>query len=69
MAHFIVAIDMKNEFFWVKYVEEFTGAYFAYLIQEHFHEAFINSASPHGKLFLRDGNPWQNSMAAKRAKS
>ena len=44
-----------------------TGAYFADFIRQHFHESFVNSAKLHGKPFLQNGNPRQNSMVAKRA--
>ena len=68
MPHFIVAIaHEKGVVLCELYIERFTGAYFADFIQVHFHEAFANSADPHGKLFLQDGDPQQNSMAAKRA--
>ena len=68
MAHFIVAIPHGKEVVLCKqYVERFTCTYFADAIWEHFHEAFVNSANPHGKLFQHDGDPRQNSMATKRA--
>ena len=68
MAHFIVAIaHRKGVVLCEQYVERFTGAYFADVIREQFHQAFVKSANPHGKLFLQDGDPRQNSMTAKRA--
>ena len=50
-----------------QYEERFTGKYFADFVREHFARAFANSANPLGKLFLQDGDPRQNSVAAKRA--
>ena len=67
MGHFIVAIAHgKGVVLCEQYVEQFIGAYFADFIRELFHEAFANSANLHGKLFMQDGDPWQNSMAAKK---
>ena len=69
MAHFIIVTvaQGKGVVLCEQYVEQFTGTYFADFIWERFHEAFVNSANPHGKLFLQDGDPRQNSMAAIRA--
>ena len=46
MAHFIVAIEhRKGVVLCEQYVEQFTGAYFADVIREHSHDAFVNSAN------------------------
>ena len=50
-----------------QYEERFTGKYYAEFVRKHFPRAFTNSANPRGKLFLQDGDPRQNSVAAKRA--
>ena len=68
MAHFIVAIACgKGVMLCEQYEERFTGKYYADFVREHFTRAFANSANPRSKVFLQDGNPRQNSVAAKRA--
>ena len=54
MAHFIIVTvaQGKGVVLCEQYVEQFTGIYFADFIWERFHEAFVNSANPNGKLFL-----------------
>ena len=68
MAHFVVCIAYnKGVMLCEQYTKRFTGEYFASFIRKHFEEAFSNSANPRGKLFLQDGDPRQNSKAAKEA--
>ena len=68
MAHFIVAIAYrKGVMLCEQYQERFTGKCYAEFVRKHFPRAFAESANPRGKLFLQDGDPRQNSAAAKRA--
>ena len=68
MAHFIVAIAYRKDvMLFEQYQEGFTGKCYAEFVQKHFPHAFAESSNPRGKLLLQDGNPRQNSAAAKRA--
>ncbi len=68
MVHFIVAIAYrKGVMLCEQYEERFTGTYYAEFVRKYFPRAFTNSANPRGKLFLQDGDPRQNSVAAKWA--
>ena len=42
-----------------------SGAFFASFIQQHFTDIFSRSHTPTGNIFLQDGDPSQNSKAAK----
>ena len=46
--------------------EKMTGEYFAQFLREHF-EAILDKANKNTRLFLQDGDPSQNSCAAKEA--
>lgn len=68
MAHYMVCISyQKGVMLCEQYTEKLTGQYFAAFIRRHFDEAFTNSVNPEGRLFLQDGDPRQNSKAAKDA--
>ena len=66
MANFIVAIAYRKGVMLCEYQERFTGKCYAEFVRKHFPRAFAESANPRGKLFLQDGDPRQNSAAAKR---
>lgn len=69
MAHYVVCISyLKGVILCEQYTESFTGKYFAdKIIRKHFDEAFGKSINPQGRLFVQDGDPRQNSKAAKDA--
>ena len=67
-AHFFVSIAHgKGVISCHQYFERLTGETFAEYVRHHFPAIFENSANPTGKRFVQDGDPSQNSAAARRA--
>ena len=67
-AHFFVSIAYgKRVIACDQFFERLTGEKFADYVCEHFPQIFSKSANPIAKRFLQDGDPVQNSAAAKRA--
>ena len=64
---FVAIAYRKGVMLCEQYEERFTGEYYAEFVRKHFPRAFASSANPRGKLFLQDGDPRQNSVAARRA--
>ena len=70
MANFFVAIAYnKGVVCCEQYLSSVTGDTFAAFVREHFPDTFAKSANPGGKMFLKDGDPRQNSKAAREAMS
>lgn len=67
-AHFFVSIAYgKGVIACDQFFERLTGEKFAVYVCDHFPQIFSKSANPKAKRFLQDGDPVQNSAAAKRA--
>ena len=67
-ANFFVAIAFgKGVISCEQYHSKLIGKMFAEFVAEHFSSVFDNSANPHGKLFLQDGDPQQCSRVARKA--
>ena len=67
-AHFFVSIAYgKGVIACDQFFERLTGEKFADYVCEHFPQIFSKSANPIAKRFVQDGDPVQNSAAAKRA--
>lgn len=67
VAHFFVAIAYnKGVILNEQYHGRVNGAMFAEFVTDNFREAFRQGSNPRGKLFLQDGDPSQNSRAAKK---
>ena len=66
---FFVAISLGTGFCYCKHYEEFSGKLFAEFIENNFLEIFKNSCNPTRNVFVQDGDPSQNSKAAKTALS
>ena len=67
-AHFFVSIAYgEGVIACDQFFERLTGEKFADYVREQFPQIFSKSANSVGKYFLQDGDPVQNSAAAKRA--
>ena len=67
-AHFFVSIAYgKGVVSCDQYFHRFKGEDFAEYVRLHFPQIFLDSANPTAKRFLQDGDPVQNSAAARRA--
>ena len=67
MASFFVAISLGKGICYCKHYEKLSGKIFAEFIENNFIESFKNSCNPTGNVFVQDGDPIQNSKAAKTA--
>ena len=68
VANFLVAISYgKGVVFCEQYLEQLNGENFSNFVRKYFPAAFKKSANPKGMLFLKDGDPTQNSRKAKKA--
>lgn len=65
LVHYIVCISYGKGVIACEKYEKMTGAFFASFIREHLRDIFSRSHTPTGNLFLQDGDPSQNSKAAK----
>lgn len=67
-AHFFVSIAYgKGVVSCDQYFHRLKGENFAEYVRLHFPQIFLDSANPTSKRFLQDGDPVQNSAAARRA--
>ena len=62
-----VAISLGKGIYYCKHYEELSGKLFAEFIENNFFELFKSSCNPTVNVFVRDGDPSQNSQAAKTA--
>ena len=65
-VHFIVCISYSKGVIACEEYIKMCGKYFASLIKNDFQNIFQRSNNPDGNLFLQDGDPSQNSKAAKK---
>lgn len=65
VVHYIVCISYGKGVISCEKYEKMSGAFFASFIQQHFTDIFSRSHTPTGNIFLQDGDPSQNSKAAK----
>ena len=64
---FFVVISLGKGICYCKHCEKLSGKLFVEFIENNFLEIFKNSWNPTGNVFVRDGDPNQNSKAAKTA--
>ena len=67
VASFFVAISLGKGICYCKRYEKLSGTMFAEFIENNFIEIFKSSCNPAGNVFAQDGDPSQNSKAAKTA--
>ena len=67
MARFFVAILLGKEICYCKHYEKLNGKLFAEFIENIFLDIFKSNCYPTGNVFVQDGDPSQNSKAAKTA--
>ena len=67
VASFFVAISLGKRICYCKHYEKLSGKLFAEFIESNFLEIFKSSCNPTGNVFVQDGDPSQNSKAAKTA--
>ena len=68
VADFFVAICLgKGVVSCIQYTDKLTGDMFAKFIHDNFPNIFAKCNNPASKVFLQDGDPRQNSVAAKKA--
>ena len=65
VAHFVVAISYTKGVICCDQYSKMSGTYFASFIHKHFDSLFKRSINPKSKLFIQDGDPSQNSKAAR----
>ena len=67
VAHFTMAISyQRGVIVWEQY-EKMSGPYFSDFVKRNFRQMFRNSVNPNCRLFVRDGDPSQNSIASARS--
>ena len=64
-AHFIVAMCYGKGVLVCEQYEKMNGSYFAEFVKSNFNDMFSKSINPNSKLFIQDGDPSQNSKAAR----
>ena len=67
VARFFVAISLSKGFCYCKHCQKLRGKIFAEFIENNFIQIFRISCNPTGNVFVQDGDPSQNSKAAKTA--
>ena len=67
VASFFVGISLGKGICYGKYYEKLSGKIFAEFIENNFIEIFKSNCDPTGNIFVQDGDPSQNSKAAKTA--
>ena len=65
VAHFVVAISYTKCVKCCEQYSKMSGTYFASFIHKHSDSLFKRSINPKSKLFIQDGDPSQNSKAAR----
>ena len=64
-VHFLVSISYSKGVISCEQYQKMTGNYFATFIKDKFRNILQQSNNPDGNFFLQDGDPSQNSKAAK----
>ena len=67
MATLFVAISLGKGICYCKHCEKLSGKLFTEFIENNFLEVFKSSCNATGNVFVQDGDPSQNSKAAKTA--
>ena len=67
VASFFVAISRGKGICYCKHYEKRSGKLFSEFIENNFIKIFKSSCNPAGNAFVQDGDPSQNSKAAKTA--
>ena len=62
-----LAISLGKEICYCKHYEKLSGKIFAEFVENNFTEIFKSSCKSTGNVFVEDGDPTQNSKAAKTA--
>ena len=65
VAHFVVAISYTKGVICCEQYSKMSGTYFSSFIHKHFDSLFKRCINPKSKLFIQDGDPSQNSKAAR----
>ena len=65
VAHFMVAISYRVGVLICEQYNKMNGAYFADFVRRNFNSMFENSLNVNSRFFIQDGDPSQNSKAAK----
>ena len=65
-AHFMVCISYGKGVCFTERYEKLTGTFFADFVKRNFRKIFKSSVSARGNKFIQDGDPSQNSKAAKK---
>ena len=66
VAHFIMCISYGKGVYFCERYEKMDGPFFSGFIKRNFRKLIRNSCNPMGKMFVQDGDPSQNSAAARR---
>ena len=65
MASFFVAISLGKGIYYWKHYEKLSGKLFSEFIENKFLEVFKSNCTPTANVLVQDGDPSQNSKAAK----
>ena len=66
VAHFMVSISYGKGVYFCEQFEKMNGPYFSDFVERRFRKLFRGSCNPSGKMFVQDGDPSQNSAAARK---
>ena len=66
VAHFMVSISYGKGVYFCEQFEKMNGPYFSDFVKRRFRKLFRGSGNPSGKMFVQDGDPSQNSAAARK---
>ena len=66
VAHFMVSISYGKGVYFCEQFEKMNGPYFSDFVKRRFRKLFRGSCNPSGKMFVQDGDPSQNSAAARK---
>ena len=66
VAHFMVSISYGKGVYFCEQFEKMNGPYFSDFVKRRFRKLFRGSCNPSGKMFVQDGDPSQNSVAARK---
>ena len=67
VVSFFVALSLGKAICYCKHYDKLSGTIFAEFIENNFIQIFKSSYNPAGNVFVQDGDPSQNSKAAKTA--
>ena len=66
VVHLFVAISFGKGICFCEPYEKLSGSFVASFVHKHFKNIFTNSCNRNGKIFIQDGDPSQNSKAARK---